>query len=487
MNPERWSRLKALFQGALDQPADARRAWLQQASEGEPDLLHDAEALLDAHDTAVDFLERPAQLDPADLDTLPDGTMLGSYRIGRELGRGGMGVVYLATDNLDRDVAIKTLPPALAADPNLRERLRREAKAAGNIRHHGVATIYLLDEIDGHLVIVSEYVQGDTLRTLLKHGGLEPARAHAIAVEIAGALAAAHESHVVHRDLKPENVIVTPAGRVKLVDFGIAHIEGPESARMTTPGMLLGTPAYMAPEQLAGGSVTPRTDIYSFGVVFQEMLTGQHPLSATVGRVPPSDDAMRGGPAMPIPATFAAIIARCIKIDPTERYASGRELLSALATNEVSSPAEEDGKTAVGSPRWWWEFHQAFIAILYWLMMWPGWTGRQIVGGPLGRALFIVLLIAVIVAANLRLHLWFTSRFYPAELGWARQRAGIWIQLADWLFVLSLATTGILVGEDRSPIAILLLAVAVGAAIAFLVIERSTARAAFRTSTTRRM
>ena len=485
MNPERWSRLKTVFQGALDQPAKTRRPWLRQACGDDEQLLRDAEALLDAHDTDGDFLEQPAQLDPADLDTLPEGTRLGSYRIGRELGRGGMGVVYLATDNLDRDVAIKTLPAALAADPNLRERLRREAKAAGNIKHHGVATIYLLDEIDGHLVIVSEYVQGDTLRTLLSGGGLEPARAHAIALEIASALAAAHEARVVHRDLKPENVIVTPAGRVKLVDFGIAHIEGSESARMTTPGMMLGTPAYMAPEQLAGGSVTPRTDIYSFGIVLGEMLTGQHPLSATVGRVPPSTDARRGGPA--IPAAMATIIARCSRIDPDARYASGRELLAALAADEVSAPPDEDGKTEAGSPRWWWEFHQGFIAVLYWLMTWPAWNGRQIVGGPLGRGLFILTLIAVIVAANLRLHLWFTSRFYPAELQWARRRSGNWIRLTDWLFVTSLAATGILVGEDRSPVAIVLLAVAVGAAIAFLVIERATARAAFRNSTTDRM
>jgi protein kinase-like protein len=476
MNPERWSRLKPVFQGALEQPAEARRAWIQQACGDDAELLRDAEALLDAHDTAGDFLEQPIQVDPADLDTLPEGTMLGAYRIGRELGRGGMGIVYLATDNLDRDVAIKTLPAALAADPNLRERLRREAKAAGNIKHHGVATIYLLDEIDGHLVIVSEYVQGDTLRTLLSGGGLEPARAHAIALEIASALAAAHEARVVHRDLKPENVIVTPAGRVKLVDFGIAHIEGSASARMTTPGMMLGTPAYMAPEQLAGGSVTPRTDIYSFGIVFQEMLTGRHPLADT------------GGSAGPIPASLAAIIARCLKIDPDARYASGHELLAALSATTVPvAPAEDDQNTMAGTPRWWWEFHQAFIAVLYWLMMWPAWIGRQIVGGPLGRGLFICSLIAVIVAANLRLHLWFTSRFYPAELPWAHRRAGIWIQLADWLFVASLAATGILVGEDRSPVAIVLLAVAVGAAIAFLVIERATARAAFRNSTTHRM
>jgi serine/threonine protein kinase len=506
MNPERWSRLKAVFQGALDQPADTRRTWIRQACADDGELLREAEALLDAHDTHGSFLGQPVLLGAAEIDTLPEGTMLGSYRIGRELGRGGMGVVYLGTDNLERDVAIKTLPAALAADPNLRERLRREAKAAGTIKHHGVATIYLLDEIDGHLVIVSEYVQGDTLRTLLSSGGLEPARAHAIAVEIAGALAAAHEARVVHRDLKPENVIVTPAGRVKLVDFGIAHIEGSDSARMTTPGMMLGTPAYMAPEQLTGGVVTARTDVYSFGIVFQEMLTGQHPLATgksafadislwrdlphnrelnSVGRVPPEDDSSEGGPGGAIPPRLQSVIDRCVKIDLDERYASGRELLVALAAAGASAASSVDDEET-STPRWWWEFHQAFIAVLYWLMTWPAWKGRQVVGGPLGRALFIATLVAVIVAATLRLHLWFTSRFYPAELRWARGRAGIWIRLADWLFVASLAASGILV-EDRSPVAILLLAIAVGAAIAFLVIERATARAAFRTSTTPRM
>jgi hypothetical protein len=175
-----------------------------------------------------------------------------------------------------------------------------------------------------------------------------------------------------------------------------------------------------------------------------------------------------------------------LKVDPELRYASGRELLAALATDAPPVSRAEDPRTDVGSPRWWWEFHQGFVAVLYWLMIWPAWQGRQIIGGASGRALFIATLIAVIVAASLRLHLWFTSRFYPGEIHWTRRRAGTWIRLADWLFVSSLAVTGILVGEDRSPVAILLLAVAVGAAIAFLVIEHATTRAAFRTSTTAR-
>ena len=120
--------------------------------------------------------------------------------------------------------------------------------------------------------------------------------------------------------------------------------------------------------------------------------------------------------------------------------------------------------------------------MVYWVMVWPAWTGRQLIGGLAGRTLFIAVLLAVSVAATLRLHLWFTSRFYPGELGWARDRSGRWIHLVDWLFVLSLALTGILVGDDRSPVSAVLLAVAVGTAVAFLVIEPATARAAFRRS-----
>ena len=474
MTPEQFQRLKVVFDGALAQPVDARRAWLEQACGGDAELLRDVQALLASHDSAEGFLEQPAQLDPADLDPLLEGSTLGAYRIVREIGRGGMGIVYLAHDNLERRVAIKTLPPILASSHQLRERLRREAHAAATINHSAVATVYQLTEIDGHLVIVSEYVEGDTLRTLLTRGPIDPTRASAIARDIAGALAAAHDARVIHRDLKPENVIVTPSGAIKVVDFGIAHIEAPEPSKLTVPGMMLGTPAYMAPEQLLGGAVTPRADVYSFGIVLEEMLTGRHPLARSGGSA-------AGG-------RFAAIIERCTRLDPEDRYASGGELLAALAAIDASDGPDMVRPTGdqptPGSPRWWWEFHQAATAAAYWLMTWPAWIGREIIGGGMGRALFFATLIAVIVAANLRLHLWFTSRFYPAELRWARRREGPWIRAADWLFVASLAVTGVVVGEDRSPIAIVLLAVAVGATIAFLVIERATTRAAFRNSAT---
>jgi hypothetical protein len=204
-----------------------------------------------------------------------------------------------------------------------------------------------------------------------------------------------------------------------------------------------------------------------------------------MGRVPPSIEAMRGGPAGHIPARFAAIIAKCLNPDPEGRYASGRELVAALAEGETTAPAGGDA-TDFSSPRWWWEFHQGIAAAVYWLMIWPAWTGREIIGGRTGHALFFAVLIAVIVATILRLHLWFTSRFYPSQLRWARRRSRPWIRIADWLFVGGLGVSGILVGEERSPVAIVLVAVAVGAAIAFLIIERATARAAFRNTTTPR-
>jgi hypothetical protein len=490
MDPDRWKRLQQLFDGALAQPLERRRAWARQACGSDAELLRELEALLDAHESPDNgFLEQPARIDPADLDTLPQGTTLGSYRIVREIGRGGMGVVYHAEDNLGRSVAIKTLPPILAADSRLRERLAREARAAATIAHTGVATVYVFGEIDGHLVIVSEYVPGETLRTLLRRGPLESLRARAMARQIAEALAAAHEAGVIHRDLKPENIVVTPAGLVKVVDFGIARIQPPEAARLRASSTGVGTPGYMAPEQLVGGDVTPSADVYAFGIVFNEMLTGRHPLDHSPSAFARHPSAFRAAAdkGAAIPARSAAIIARCVNPDPNGRYPSGRELLAALAEDETTAPATSGGAaTDVGSPRWWWEFHQAAAAAVYWLMVWPAWNARVMIGGRIGGALFFAVLIAVIVATILRLHLWFTSRFYPSELRWARRRTARWTRAADWLFVAGLGLSGILVGADRSPVGIVLVAVAVGVAIAFLIIERATARAAFRNSATPR-
>jgi predicted Ser/Thr protein kinase len=472
MTPERWERLKHLFQGALEQTPYDRRGWLAKACEGDASLLREAEALLDSHETVGEFLEEPARIDPADLDALPAGTQIGPYHVLQEIGRGGMGVVYLAEDSrLGRRVALKALPPVVGSDPDFRQRLRREARAAATISHPNVATVYALEEIDTHLLIASEYIVGETLRERIARGPIAPAHVRTIAIQIASALNAAHEAGVVHRDLKPENVLIATTGTVKVVDFGIAHLEGPEVSRLTRAGMLLGTPAYMAPEQLLGAAVDGRADLYAFGVLLSEMATGRHPLSGAT-------------PASPVPASFITIVARCMQPDPSARFASARELLEVLEQPSAAERAETaSAQATTASPRWWWEFHQAIAAAVYWLMTIPAWFARGLIDPPWGRTLFIVTLVSVIVAANLRLHLWFTSRFYPAELRWARRRVHRWIRAADWVFVAALAAAGILVGETDTPIAVLLLAVSIGTALAFLLIERVTARAAFRTAT----
>jgi len=468
VTPEQFARLKIVFQEALDQRSDVRRAWLHEECGGDSELLREAESLLETFDTAGDFLEEPAQVDPGDLDTLPAGTRVGSYQIIEEIGRGGMGVVYLAEDvRLGRRVALKSLPTAVATQPDLRERLRREARAAATISHPAVAVVYALEELGDHLFMASEYVQGETLRNLIARGPLAIDRARGIAADIAGALSAAHEAGVIHRDLKPENVLIKSDGSVKVVDFGIAHVEGSDVSRLTRTGFALGTPAYMAPEQLLGGTVDPRADVYAWGVVLSEMLHGRHPLDQTTTGTP----AAPKGPLM-------TVINRCLQPDPNARP-SARELVQALALGpELSQPAS----MALTPPRWWWEFHQGITALIYWLMVIPAWYARGHIGGAWGRAFFITTLAAVIVAANLRLHLWFTSRFYESELTAVHDRSGRWIRIADWVFAAALIAGGLLIRDEQSPLTIVLPSVAVGAVVAFMLIEPVTARAAFTQS-----
>jgi hypothetical protein len=279
---------------------------------------------------------------------------------------------------------------------------------------------------------------------------------------------------VIHRDLKPENVLIKSDGSVKVVDFGIAHVEGADVSRLTRTGFALGTPAYMAPEQLLGGTVDPRADVYAWGVVLSEMLHGRHPLDQTT----------TGTPAAPVKGPLMTVINRCLQPDPNARP-SARELVQALALGSDSFPQRQSGAEVgrgLTPPRWWWEFHQGITALIYWLMVIPAWYARGHIGGAWGRAFFITTLAAVIVAANLRLHLWFTSRFYERELTSVHDRSGRWIRVADWVFAAALIAGGLLIRDEQSPLTIVLPSVAVGAVVAFMLIEPVTARAAFTQS-----
>ena len=508
MRPERWDRLKEVFLEAVQQPAAERRAWLAKACSGDEEMRSEAEALLDAHDSDPGFLEEAAQIDPEDLETagaeaqgssIAPGTVLGEsqYRVIGEIGRGGMGVVYLAQDlRLPRRVAMKSLPASAAHDASRLERFKREAWAAAKISHPAIATIYAFEDLDGHPFIVSEYVRGRTLTSEIQEGALEPWRARRIAIEITRALSAAHEEGVVHRDLKPDNVLLTDDGGVKVVDFGIAQLESAEASGLTREGTWVGTPAYMAPEQKAGGAVDARADIYSFGVVLSEMLTGRHPLTSR----PPSSPARPPSSASgartavkppentPLSGALGAIVRRCLQLDPSERYMSARELLGELERAEVPKAAGGDGSP---SARWWWQFHQVATATIYWIMVVVAWEslldipavpGALLNSRVAARVLFVVMLGSVIVSSNLRLNLWFTSRFLPAQLDRVRQQRLRWVRAGDWGLIVSLVSAGLLIVEEEPDRWFVLIACGLAAAVASTLIEPVTERGAFETA-----
>ncbi|MGA7461668.1 MAG: serine/threonine-protein kinase, partial [Candidatus Korobacteraceae bacterium] len=214
------------------------------------------------------------------------GRTLAHYRISTAIGAGGMGEVYRATDTkLAREIALKVLPPGMANDPDRLARFQREARAVAALNHPNVVTVYSVEESDNVHFITMELLEGEPLDRLISASGLPPDRIIEIAGAVAEALAAAHEKGIVHRDLKPANVMVTNEGRVKVLDFGLAKDVGGEpangatmaSAGYTQAGMVMGTPAYMSPEQVSGRPLDHRSDIFSFGVMLHEMATGRRP------------------------------------------------------------------------------------------------------------------------------------------------------------------------------------------------------------------
>src|SRR5712691_1923349 len=242
------------------------------------------------------------------------GRTLSHYQIVEEISRGGMGVVYRALDlRLNREVALKVLPPELMADADRRQRFVQEARAASALEHPHIAVIHAVDEADGVSFIAMELVRGEKLSDVLARGHLPPGRALEIATEVAEGLARAHDKGIVHRDLKPANVMLTEDGHAKIIDFGLAKLidtlsgdSGGETLAKanTDPGLVLGTVSYMSPEQARGGKVDHRSDVFSFGVLLHEMLTGRPPFRGNT-----SIDTMQRDPARP---GAAAALARSV-------------------------------------------------------------------------------------------------------------------------------------------------------------------------------
>jgi serine/threonine-protein kinase len=296
------------------------------------------------------------------------GRTLSHFRVVSMLGRGGMGVVYLARDEaLHRDVALKVLPHAYMDDPDRRRRFVREARSAAAVTHPCVAAIFEVGEAEGRVFIAMEHVEGQSLRALLAAEQPSFERIVRIAQGVARGLAKAHDKGIVHRDLKPENVMVDRDDQVKILDFGLARAAASDDpaptadatsttteTQVTGGGLILGTPAYMSPEQIRGGLVDARSDVFSFGVVLYEMIAGARPfagkngseLLAAITEVVPSPLLSRRGD---VPPELAAIVDRCLRKDPSERHASALDLCAELVRLGAAPPVEAPALTERGA------------------------------------------------------------------------------------------------------------------------------------------
>src|ERR1019366_6736865 len=339
MDPERWQQVEGLFHAALEREPEARQAFLEVACGRDTDLQRQVELLLAQGEAAGSFLEIPAMQDVTATETATVaflGRQFGPYRIVSLLGAGGMGEVYLAHDSkLGRDVAIKRLPAEFARDPERLARFRREARTLASLNHPNIAAIYGLEESGDVDCLVLELVEGETLR-----GPLPIERALDYARQVAEALEAAHNQGIIHRDLKPANVKVTgPAsgypGRVKVLDFGLAKaIWGPEQNQdlsqsgtvtgvETVAGHIVGTPGYMSPEQASGREVGKRGDIWAFGCLLYELLTGKRAFqgetqSQTIAAVLEREPDWQALPAK-TPAKIRELLRQCPQKDANRR------------------------------------------------------------------------------------------------------------------------------------------------------------------------
>jgi serine/threonine-protein kinase len=492
MTAEQQRRVRDLFEAAIDRDPPGTQSWIAREAADDPTVRDEVLSLLDHHSRAGAFLS------DAIVDAVPDlffdealspGTAIGSYTVIRELGRGGMGRVYLARDErLGRDVALKALAPHLIRDPSHRERLRREARSAALLTHPGLCTVYALEEIDGNLYIATEFVDGRTLRDEIASGRRPPASEVArTARELAAALASAHSCGLVHRDLKPENIMRTSDGRLKILDFGLARFDtyreagasraSGAGAHVTQPGTTIGTPAYMAPEQINGSAVDARADIFAFGIVMYEYACGTHPFEgstplAIVARVLDSDARPLASRCPDLSPGLAEVVGRCLKKSPADRYASASELTAALEAVTALSPGQSRHAT-------WWAIHQVAVSLLYLAAATLAWQIKEWVETPLTVSLFLALGAGCTIGCVLRGHLVFTERINRGHLAAERRRTRRATLLLDLLVAAVLFVDAIIVSHLRALPAVFAISLALGIAVAALVLEPATTLAAF--------
>lgn len=370
MAANRWERIESLCHAALARPASERAAFLARACEGDAELRREVESLISRDESS--FLESPVM--PA---MSPVGQQLGAYRIEQPLGAGGMGEVFRARDTrLGRDVAVKILPAAFAGDPERRARFEREAQAIAALNHSNICTIHDVGHDRGIHFLVMELVDGESLAARLKRGPLPFDVALARAIEIADALDKTHRHGIIHRDLKPANVMLVKGGasktrsdQAKLLDFGLARMTGApvtsgaatrtDITAMTAAGAVLGTLEYMAPEQIEGRTADARTDIFAFGALLYEMLTGSRAFQgastpAVMAAILRADTPSLESVNPPLPRALSRIVQTCLAKDPDDRYSTMHDVLLALRgiQSDAREPLHTTAAAAVPTRSW---------------------------------------------------------------------------------------------------------------------------------------
>ncbi|MEW6207528.1 MAG: protein kinase [Acidobacteriota bacterium] len=344
MTPERWKKVESIFQAAVERDPKDRAAFLDEACAEDDSLRREVESLIASHDQAGSLFETASgNAETADTTPLID-QMIGPYRILSKLGAGGMGEVYLARDTrLDRRIALKLLAEGLETDEEQKRRFVQEAKAASALNHPHILAIYDIGSVAGRDFIAMEYVEGQTLRECI--GGGEPLPLKTtleVGAQLASALARAHQNGIIHRDLKPENIMIGPDGYAKILDFGLAKLtesisgaRDPEAETLfqsqTKPGMLMGTPRYMSPEQAQGSRVDHRSDIFSLGCVLYEMAAGQPPFSGdslidTLHAIMHDRPKPLGKISPDSPPDLERVIDKCLEKSPADRYQQASEI-----------------------------------------------------------------------------------------------------------------------------------------------------------------
>jgi serine/threonine protein kinase/Tol biopolymer transport system component len=351
---ERWQEVRTVLEAALRLDSAGQRAYLDQLCASDPSLRREVESLLAADkEVQSGFLQSPLLA-----VRLEQGTRIGDYEIQSLLGAGGMGEVYRARDlRLRREVAVKVLPAVVSSDPERLRRFEQEAMAAAALNHPNILAVHQLGTYAGTPYLVSELLEGETLREQIRRSRIAPRRVLDYGVQIAHGLSAAHEKGIVHRDLKPENLFVTKDGRAKILDFGLAKLtqaqpgsehSAPTMGSETEPGLVMGTVGYMSPEQVRGQPADHRADIFAFGAILYEMLTGKRAfheptspetMSAILNEDPPEISQVTPN----LPLSLQRVVHRCLEKNPERRFQSTTDLAFALEALSDSGAARGEG------------------------------------------------------------------------------------------------------------------------------------------------